>query len=424
VALSETFLSFKYRNYRLYFFGQAISLVGTWMQRIAISWLLYRLTNSAFILGVNGFAALIPTMLLSPIAGTITDRFNRYKILLTTQVASMIQAGVLAVLIMVENYNISFIILLSALLGIINAFDIPSRQALVTQLIEDKKDIPNAIGLNSSMVNMARLVGPALAGIVLSAWGESACFLINFFSFLAVLVSLLLMRIRPLEVQLSSKNVIEGLREGYDYLKKASGMRFVILMLACTGLFVLPYATLLPVFAKDVLNGDEFTFSLLNSFGGLGALIGAFYLASNTPDRNIIKVIRAASLMFFISLILFSFTSSLWLSLFFLTSTTFGMVILVGASNTFIQTNVDEQMRGRVLSYYVMAFQGMQPFGSILIGFIATKIGAPLTVLFQGVAGIIIFIIFIPYIRRTRLRQEVKIRWARKEIEDTPEIGI
>jgi MFS family permease len=424
VVISETFRSFKYRNYRLYFFGQAISLVGTWMQRIAVSWLLYRLTNSAFILGVNGFAALIPALLLSPLAGTITDRFNRYKILLTTQVASMLQAALLAALILFEHYNVTFIILLSALLGVINAFDIPSRQSLVTQLIEEKKDIPNAIGLNSSMVNLARLIGPALAGIVLSTWGEGACFVINVLSFFAVLVSLLLMRIPPLKIRRSGKSVLEGLREGYDYLRKASGMRSVILLLGCTGLFVLPYSNLLPVFAKDVLHGDEFTFSLLNSSAGLGALMGAIYLASNNADRNILKVLRGACLIFFISLILFSFTKSIPIALFFLTSTTLGMVMLLGASNTFIQTNVDEQMRGRVLSYYVMAFQGTQPFGSILIGFIATKIGAPLTVLFQGIAGLVIFILFIPYIRRARLRQEVKIKWARKEMEENHELGM
>ncbi|MVN22067.1 MFS transporter [Mucilaginibacter arboris] len=390
----------KYPNFRLYFSGQAISLIGTWMQRMAVSWLVFKLTHSEFMLGLVVFAGQIPIMLLSPYGGALTDRHSRYKVLLFTQISSMLQAGLLAAVVLTGHYDVTIIIILSVVLGIINAFDTPARQSLMINLVDDKKDLPNAIALNSSMVTLARLLGPVAAGIILSNFGEGVCFAANFISFVAVIASLLLMKIQPEQRKPNKQDIWEGLRDGYGYLQKNAGIRSVILLMACTSFFVMPYSTLLPVFATDIFHGNVTTFSWLNSISGLGALGGAVYMATLKPGKSLLKIIAYCSAQFSLSLILFALTGFFPLALCFIMAAEFGMLSQIAASNTYIQTHVDENMRGRVISYYVMAFQGMSPIGSLLIGFLAHYFGASLIVCAEGVAGVIAVICFIPYFKK------------------------
>lgn len=399
----------RYPNFRLYFSGQAVSLVGTWMQRMAVSWLVFSLTHSALMLGVVVFAGQIPIMLLSPYGGALTDRHSRYKTLLYTQIASMVQAGLLAGVVLSGHYNITVIIILSVILGIINAFDTPARQSLMINLVEDKKDLPNAIALNSSMVTLARLLGPVAAGVILASFGEGICFLVNFLSFGAVIASLLLMKIAPVERKPNKQHIWQGLKEGYDYLQQHAGIRSVILLMACTSFFVMPYSTLLPAFATNIFRGNVTTFSWLNAISGLGALCGAIYMATLKPGKSLLKVIAYCSAQFAISLILFALTGLFPLALCFIMAAEFGMLSQIAASNTYIQTHVDENMRGRVISYYVMAFQGMQPIGSLLIGFLAHYYGVSLIVCAEGITGVIAVICFIPYLKKagTQMRGDL-----------------
>lgn len=390
----------RYPNFRLYFSGQAVSLIGTWMQRMAVSWLVFKLTHSELMLGLVVFAGQIPIMLLSPYGGALTDRHSRYKVLLATQIASMIQAGLMAGVVISGHYNILVIIILSVVLGIINAFDTPARQSLMIRLIDDKKDLPNAIALNSSMVTLARLLGPVAAGLILSSFGEGVCFGVNFISFVAVIVSLMLMKIKPEPEKANKQDIWQGLKDGYSYLQQHAGIRSVILLMACTSFFVMPYSTLLPVFATDIFHGNVTTFSWLNSISGLGALGGAIYMATLKPGKSLLKIIAYCSAQFAISLILFSLTGLFPLALCFIMAAEYGMMSQIAASNTYIQTHVDENMRGRIISYYVMAFQGMQPIGSLLIGFLAHYFGASLIVCAEGIAGAIAVICFVPYLKK------------------------
>ncbi len=409
MKLPSALRALRYYNFRLYFGGQAISLIGTWMQRMAVSWLIYTLTHSALILGLVAFAGQIPVMLLSPYAGAFTDRHSRYRILLTTQIASMIQAGLLALCVYLNYYNVTIIVILSVILGIINAFDTPSRQSLMIVLVGNKTDLPNAIALNSSMVTLARLLGPAAAGILLSSFGEDVCFFINFLSFIAVIASILLMKIKLPERTKQTEDIWEGLKQGYNYLKQHDGIRYAILLMALTSFIVMPYSTLLPVYAKTVFKGDVTTFSWLNSISGLGALLGAIYMANLKPGKNLFKVMVYSSLLLSLGLFFFSFMNSLLLALFIIMIAEAGMLSQIAATNTYIQTTVDEHMRGRVISYYVMAFQGMQPIGSFLIGFSAHKIGAPHTVLWEALVGMITALGFIPYFKKVRREKERKL---------------
>ncbi len=408
IKLPTALRALRYYNFRLYFSGQAISLIGTWMQRIAVSWLVYNLTHSAFMLGVVVFAGQIPILLLSPYAGALVDRHSRYKTLLVTQVASMVQAGLLALVVWMGNYNVGTIIFLSVLLGVINAFDTPSRQSLMVLLVEDKKQLPNAIALNSTMVTLARLLGPAVAGILLSSYGEDVCFFINFLSFIAVIVSLLFMKITIPARAKNTEPLWEGLQEGYQYLKANPGLRSVILLTAVMSLLVMPYTTLLPIYAASVFKGDVTTFSWLNSISGLGALFGAVYMATRKQGSKYLKIIAYSALVFSIGLILFSYTKNLILALLFIMIGEGGMLTEISASNTYIQTHVDEKMRGRVVSYYVMAFLGMQPIGGLLIGSLAHFTGAPFTVLAEGVCGATAALLFLPGLKRATHRKPHK----------------
>jgi MFS family permease len=402
MALPSSLRALKYYNFRLYFVGQAISLIGTWMQRLAVSWLVYTVTHSAFWLGVVAFAGQIPVLLLSPYAGAYVDRHSRYRTLLKTQIFSMIQAGLLSFIVFIGFYNISAIIFLSVALGFINAFDTPSRQSMMIVLVKEKADLPNAIALNSSMVTLARLVGPAVGGILLSSYGEDVCFFLNFLSFVAVIVSLLLMKLKVPERPKQQEHIWENLKQGFQYLKHHLGLRSAILHMALISLLAMPYTTLLPVYAKTVFKGDVTTFSWLNSISGLGALIGAVFMANLKAGRNLLRIIIYATLLFCICLSLFSFNKNLVMALLFIMMAEAGLLAMIAATNTFVQTNVDEKMRGRVISYYVMAFQGMQPIGSLLVGFSAHYFSGPHTVLIEGIAGAIVTLCFIPYFKRAR----------------------
>jgi MFS family permease len=411
-----TFLNaFQSRNYRLYFAGQSVSLIGTWMQRTSVYWLIYEMTQSSFMLGVAVFAAQFPSFLFSIAGGVIADRYNRYHVLLLTQVASLLQAILLTTLVLLGNYEVWHILTLSVLLGIINAFDVPARQALVYDMVNNKEHLPNAIALNSSMVHTARLIGPAVAGLVLQQYGASICFLINGLSFIAVLTSLLFMKLPPYKPREHSSNVATDLKEGFGYLKNTPSISMVMIMLACISLVALPYITLLPIYAKEIFNGEASVFGYLNSFIGLGAVSGAFYLASLKAGSNLKKVLFFNTLVFGLGLIVFSHLSNLPIALFVIAVTGFGMMSQTTISNTLIQTTVTPAMRGRVLSYYAMAFFGMQPIGGLLIGTLSHYVGAPNTILIEGLATLLIALIFFPFLRRDLLKRRHRMKLEQLE---------
>ena len=403
----STFSAFKSRNYRLYFTGQSISLIGTWMQKTAVYWVIYSQTNSQFMLGLTLFASLSPSFIFSFLGGVVSDRYNRYKILLITQVASMAQAILLTLVIIFQDYAVWEIIALSALLGLINAFDVPARQSLVYEMVEDKKDLPNALALNSSMVNLSRLIGPGIAGLALEKFGEDVCFGLNAFSFIAVIGSLLMMKLPKYIAKRRTKNVYGELKEGFVYIKQTPSIAFILLMLALVSLFVLPFSTLIPVYAKDIFNGTASTFGVIDSVIGLGAFLGAIFLASLKSGRNLKKILAISTLIFGVGLILFSHSTYYPMALIFAAISGFGMMSQITISNTLIQTTVDPAMRGRVISFYAMAFFGMQPIGGLLVGVVSEWIGTPNTVMIQG---IITFLIGLLLFRFIRLKKEKLMR--------------
>ncbi len=387
------------------------------MQRTAVYWLIYAKTHSPFMLGVAVFAAQFPSFLFSPLGGVVSDRYNRYRVMLITQTASLIQAVLLTVLVLFFQYTVWEILSLSILLGIINAFDVPARQSMVNEMIDNKDDLPNAIALNSSMVNLARLIGPAISGIVLEKLGAGTCFLINAFSFTAVIISLLLMNLPKFIPQQHSKKIINEFKEGLKYLRQTPSIGFIILMLACVSLLVLPFITLLPIYAKVIFKGNAATFGYLNSAIGLGAVGGAFFLASIKTGTDLKKILFINLLIFGAGLILFSHINNLPIALFFAMITGFGMMSQTTVSNTIIQTSVSKEMRGRVISYYAMAFFGMQPIGGLLIGTVSHYAGAPYTILAEGIAAICIAFIFLPFLRKDILKEKDKIELI--ELEDS-----
>lgn len=404
MKLPDSLRALNYYNFRLYVVGQSVSLVGTWMQRIAVGWLVYEMTHSAFMLGLVAFSSQIPMLILSPYSGTYVDRHSRYRTLLVTQIASMVQAGLLALAVLTNHYSVELIIALSVMLGIINAFDAPSRQSLMIVLVKQNYDLQNAIAINSSMVTLARLAGPAVAGILLSTVGEGICFLINFLSFFAVIGCLLAMKLKiPPRIK-NVQPIWANLAEGYNYLRRTPSLRNVIWLIGLVSLLITPYITLFPVFAEEVFHGDVTTFSWLNSIAGLGALLGAIYLATLKDTRKLLRVITIAGLILTANLILFSFTKSLIIALVFIMLAESGLLTTISATNTYLQTHVEERMRGRVISYYVMAFAGMQPIGNFLMGALAHAIGAPLTVTIQGVLGMIAYVAFVPAFKRVHHR--------------------
>jgi MFS family permease len=413
----STFRSFRNRNYCLYFGGQSVSQIGTWMQRTGVSWVIYTMTHSAFMLGITLFATQFPSFLLSLYGGIISDRYDRYKIMLVTQAAAMIQAVLLAVLMLTNHYAVWSILTLSVILGVINAFDMPARQPLVHEIIRNESDLPNALALNSSMTNLARVIGPAMSGIILEKLGAGICFSLNALSFVAVITSLLLMKLPPAAQHPAQKKIVAELKDGFVYIRHTPIIGMTLLMLSCVSLLVLPYNTLLPVFAKVVFKGDATTFGYINSFIGLGALGGAFFLASLKPgvDLKIVLLINTFILGF--SLMFFSHISYFPLAMLFATTCGFGMMAQTTVGNTIVQIHAAPNMRGRVMSFFALAFFGMLPLGSLAVGGISQKIGAPNMLLCQGAIAIIIAIIFSNYLRKDKLNKR-----KMKKINDANDI--
>jgi MFS family permease len=395
--------AFRSRNYRLYFGGQCVSLIGTWMQQVAMSWLVYRLTGSGSLLGLVAGIGQISVFVLTPFTGVFVDRVHRRNLLITTQTLCTIQAAVLAFLTLSGHIQVWHLVLLSLFLGTVNAFDMPARHSFVIEMVEHKKDLGNAIALNSAMFNSARLVGPSLAGLLVYKLGEGICFLLNAISFFAIIFTLLAMKIPKRETKVEHPPVFQGLKEGYQYALGFRPILYLLILMALIGLMGMPYMVLMPVFARDVLHGGPQTYGFLMGASGVGALMGSLYLASRRSVLGLVKLNAFAVGAFGVGIIGFSFSRSLPLSLCILLFTGLSMIMHMASSNTLLQTIVDEDKRGRVMSYMAMCSMGMVPFGSFLAGSLSDAIGAPHTLIINGtacIAGALFFYSKLPEIRK------------------------
>ena len=394
----------RYRNYRLFFGGQIISLIGTWMTTAATSWLVYRLTGSALLLGIVGFAGQIPSLIFLPLAGMLVDRYDKHRLLVITQTLSMLQSFALAALTLSNQITIPWLLALCGFQGFVNAFDMPCRQAFVVEMIEKREDLGNAIALNSSMFNAARILGPAIGGILIAAVGEGWCFLLDGVSYLAVMGALMAMRIQKKSVlRRPARNPMEELKEGIKYSIQSKPIRYLIGLIALSSLLGVPYMVLMPVFAGTVLNGGPRTLGYLMASAGAGALTGALWLAARKTVLGLSRVVPIAASAFGLGLVLFSFSRTLWVSMLCLLLAACGFMIQMAASNTILQTIVDDDKRGRVMSFFIMAFAGTTPFGSLLTGFLSQKIGVSHTLLISGlfcVGGALWFQRKLPEIRK------------------------
>jgi MFS family permease len=414
---SHAWRALRHRNFRLFFGGQTISLIGTWMTRIATSWLVYRLTGSALLLGTVSFVGQIPTFLVAPFAGVWVDRLDRRQVLVWTQTLAMIQSFLLAALTFSGHITIGLILTLSVMQGVINAFDMPGRQAFMVQMVGDRADLGNAIAINSSMVNVARLIGPSLAGMLIAVSSEGWCFLIDGISYIAVIASLLMMRLEAAAVRRAATSMLTELKEGWSYVAGFLPIRTILALFAVVSLMGMPFVVLMPIFAAKVLNGGPHTLGFLMGAMGVGALISALSLAARRNVRGLIRMIPVASAVFGLGLIGFGLSHVFWLSMLTVLIAGMGMMQGMAASNTIIQTLVDEDKRGRVMSYYTMAFMGMATFGSLLAGTMAHAIpamsmgfvggtplaGAQWTVILNGVVvvlGAAWFVTRLPALRR------------------------
>jgi MFS family permease len=396
--------AFRSRNYRLYFCGQCVSLIGTWMQHVAMSWLVYRLTGSGSLLGLVVAAGQISIFVLTPFTGVFIDRVNRRNLLITTQVLCAVQAALLAFLTLSGHIQVWHLVLLSLFLGTVNAFDMPARHSFVIEMVDKKRDLGNAIALNSAMFNSARLVGPSIAGLLVGALGEGICFLLNAISFLAIIFTLFAMKIPERKTEIEHLPVFRGLKEGYQYALRFRPILYILVLMALIGLMGMPYMVIMPVFARDILHGGPQTFGFLMGASGIGALMGSLYLASRKSVLGLVKLNAFAVCIFGTGIIVFSFSRSLPLSLSILLFTGIGMIMHMASSNTLLQTIVDEDKRGRVMSYMAMCTMGMAPFGSFLAGSLSDVIGAPHTLMINGIAciaGALFFYSRLPIIRKT-----------------------
>jgi MFS family permease len=399
------FRALRHRNFRLFFGGQSVSLVGTWITRIATSWLVWRLTGSALLLGVTGFCSQIPALILSPISGVYVDRWNRHRVLIVTQALSLLQSLALAVLTRAGIITVPEVLGLQLLQGAINAFDTPARQAFLVHMIEDRADLPNAIALNSTMVNASRILGPSIGGALIAAVGEGWCFMLDAISYIAVIASLLAMRLPPAELRRATTRVREELAAGFRYVTRFGPVRATLLLLSLVSLAGMPYSTLMPDIATRILHGGAGTLGALMTASGCGALAGALYLATRRTVLGLGRTLATATLVFGLGLVAFSFTRSLPLALVLLPVVGAGFMVQMASANTLVQTIVTEELRGRVMAYYTMAFLGTAPIGALLGGIAAEHIGTPETVMAGGLACIAGGIWF--GLRLPRLRTEV-----------------
>ncbi len=407
----------RHRNYRLFFCGQLISLVGTWMQSVAQAWLVYRLTGSAVLLGFVGFASQIPVFLLAPLGGSVADRYDRRHVLIATQTAAMLVAFILAGLTLTGRVQVWQILVLASLLGVINSVDIPTRQAFAVDIV-GRDDLINAIALNSSMVNGARIVGPAVAGVLVASVGEGWCFLVNAVSYLALIAGLLMMNMAERTFVPLPGSALASILEGFRYVRRTGPVRALLLLLGLVSLMGMPYAVLMPVFADQILHGGPRGLGLLMGASGAGALIGAVVLAARKGIRGLGHWIAFAAAGFGMSLILFSLSRSFWLSAVLLVPAGFSMMIEMAASNTMIQSLIPDALRGRVMAVYSMMFMGMAPFGALLAGALAHRIGAPVTVMVGGsacVAGAALFRWHLPVLKHEARQMIVALQVAAGE---------
>jgi len=417
--LKNVFRALRHRNYRIFFMGQGASLIGTWMQQVALSWLVYRLTNSPFLLGMTGFLSQIPTFFITPFAGVLADRHNRRDMLVATQALSLVQALILAILVLTHQIQVWHIMALSFFLGIIFSFDIPIRQAFTVEMIETREDLGNAIALNSSMLNAARLVGPSIAGILIAFVGEGVCFLLNALSFIPVILSLKAMRLHPPTITAPTRHILVELKEGLGYAYRFAPIKWILILLSMISLMGVPYQVLMPVFARDIFHGGPSTLGLLMGMSGLGALIGAIYLAARKSVRGLARIIAWTAVLFGATIIAFSFSRDLWFAMPIILVSGFGIMVNMAACNTILQTVVDEDKRGRVMSFYTMAFMGTMPFGSLLAGILAAKMGAPYTLWIGGAACVGVAFIFIS--KLPMIREKIRPVYAKKGI--IPEVA-
>jgi MFS family permease len=404
--ISHAWRAMRHRNFRLFFGGQSISLIGTWMTRVATSWLVYRLTKSPMLLGTVGFAGQIPAFLLAPLAGVVVDRIDRRTLLVWTQSLAMAQSLLLAWLTLSHRINIPEVLALSVVQGFVNAFDMPGRQSFMVRMVEDKADLSNAIAINSSMVNVARLIGPALAGMLIAVTNEGWCFLVDGVSYIAVIASLLMMRIPRAAVAHAATTMLEQLREGWSYVAGFAPIRTILTLFAILSLMGWPFMVLMPIFAAQTLHGGPHTLGFLMGAVGVGSLTCALSMVMRKTVRGLTKMLPIAAAIFGTGLVCFGLSRVLWLSMLMMLVTGFGMMQGMAASNTILQTIVEERMRGRVMSYYTMAFVGMAPFGSLLAGTLAHAIGAPHAVIVSGIACILGALWF--WARLSRIRKQMR----------------
>ena len=388
LGLRTTLRALRHRNFQLFFSGQLISLIGTWMQNIALDWLVYRLTGSSLLLGIVAFVSQIPIFLLAPVAGIVADRRNRHRTVIATQTASMVVALVLAGLTLSGRIRIWEIMVLASLLGVVNAFDIPARQTFLIDMV-GRDDLLNAIALNSSMFNSARIIGPAIAGILVASVGEGWCFFANGISYVAVISGLLLMRLTKQAPLQQHGSPLENMIEGFRFARHTAPVRALLLLIGLASLAAMPYMVLMPIFAGHILRGGARQLGLLMGATGIGALMGALMLASKTSVSGLGRWVWMAATGFGLSLISFSLSRQLWLSLAVLVPTGFAMMVQMGSTNTLLQVMVPDRLRGRVMSLYSMMFVGMGPIGALLGGILASKIGAPWTVAIGGITCLI-----------------------------------
>lgn len=393
-TLRTIFRAFKYPNYRLYYYGQSISLIGTWVQNIAMGWLLYRLTGSALLLGTVAFAQQIPSLFIMPFAGVLADRFNRRKVIILSQAAAMVVAFVLAFIVLTDMVTIPMILALATINGVILAFDTPFRNSFVPDMITDREDLGNAIALNSSLYNLARFVGPPIGGLLIAAVGEGWCFFINGVSFLAVLACLFAMKVKVSAVRRKRDSVIKELREGIHYAFSEKPLRYLLILVGMSSFFGLPFQALLPVFAADVLQGDSQLLGLLTGALGLGALSGAFYLAARKNVHTIPVTIFRTALLFAAGLGIFALSPIKLVSFITMAITGFGMIVHFNSTNAIIQTIADDDKRGRVVALYSLSFMGITPLGSLAAGWISEFIGVPYTVFAFSLVCIISALLF------------------------------